>query len=189
MAKSPRGSLSTWRRVKGGRSKRGLALLHVFRADKEILAGPNKHTAWPSQHMKYAFGFDTRSHRKFQRSAGGLGQTGEETSEPKPKTSPKAVSSGAGQEEWKKIRPGYETLKNLSFTPKYMWKNRMALLIKNNTKEILLKCRLEKCRNGDYPGEKRLKFQMNNSLFLVPRVKISSDRAGSHLTGCQQKEI
>lgn len=88
----PRGSLSTWRRVKGGRTERGLTLLHVFGANKEILAGPNKHTAWPSEHMKYAFGFDIRSHREFQRSAGGLGQTGEETSELKPKTSPKAVS-------------------------------------------------------------------------------------------------
>lgn len=70
--------------MKEGRSERGLALLHVFRA--------NKHTTWPSEHMKYAFGFDIRSHRKFQRSAGGLGRTGEETNELKPKPSGKAVS-------------------------------------------------------------------------------------------------
>lgn len=38
---SPRGSLSTWRRVKGGRTERRLTLLHVFRANKEILAGPS----------------------------------------------------------------------------------------------------------------------------------------------------
>lgn len=56
--------------------------------------GQQRNPGWSqhTEHVKFAFGFDFRSHRKFRRSAGSLGQTGEETSELKPKTSPKAVS-------------------------------------------------------------------------------------------------
>lgn len=43
-------------------------------------------------------------------------------------------------------------------------------------------------KSGIILGKKRVKPQMNNSVFpSVSQVKISLDLAGSHVTGCQRK--